>query len=60
MEEWGWVKMQLHTRYGAKLSAALGPGRSDDKSVRVLNRIVTWTEDGLEYEADQRRAELMH
>ena len=27
--------------------------------MRVLNRIATLAEDGLEYEADQRRAELI-
>ena len=55
----GWMKQQLQTRYDIKLSAVLGPGRNDDKSVRILNRIVTWAEDGLEYEADQRHAELI-
>ena len=39
-----WMKKQLQTRYDAKLSAVLGPGRSDDKSVRILSRIVTWAE----------------
>ena len=55
----GWVKEHLMSRYNIKLSAALGPGRNDDKSVRILNRIVTWTDEGLEYEADQRHAELI-
>ena len=54
-----WMKEQLMTRYNIKLSAVLGPERNDDKSVRILNRIVTWTEDALEYEADQRHAELI-
>jgi len=34
----------------------VGPGRNDDKSVRILNRIVTWHQDGIKYEADQRHA----
>ena len=28
-------------------------------AVRILNRIVTGTENGLEYEADQRHAEIL-
>eukprot|EP00969_Alexandrium_andersonii_P328790 14528385-Alexandrium_andersonii.AAC.1 len=27
--------------------------------MRVLNRIVTWTDEGIWYEADQRHAELI-
>ena len=54
-----WMKQQLQTRYDIKLSAVLGPGRSDDKSVRILNRIATRTEEGIEYEADQRHAEMI-
>ena len=29
------------------------------KEVRILNRVVRWTEDGWEYEADQRHGEIM-
>ena len=37
----------------------MGPGKDDDKEGRVLNSIVRWTEDGLEYEADPRQAEKL-
>ena len=37
----------------------LGPGREDDASIRILNRIVEWTAQGISYEADQRHAELI-
>ena len=37
----------------------LGPEGNDDKSIRILNRIVTWKEDGIHYEADQRHAEII-
>ena len=33
--------------------------RGKPGSVRILNRIVTVTKDGLEYEADQRHAEIL-
>ena len=37
----------------------LGPGKQDDKEARVLNRLVRWTNQGLEYEADPRQAEKL-
>ena len=33
--------------------------KSDTKSVRVLNGIISWTPDGIEWEADQRHAEII-
>ena len=36
-----------------------GPGNSDDKEGRVLNRVVRWTDDGVEYEADPGQAEKL-
>ena len=37
----------------------IGPGKDDDKEGRVLNRVVRWIEDGLEYGADPRQAEKL-
>ena len=37
----------------------LGPGEEDMKAIRILNRIVEWTPEGLRYEADQRHAEII-
>ena len=31
----------------------------DDKGVRILNRIVTWDEEGIRYEVDQRHADII-
>ena len=28
----------------------------EDKELRILNRIIRWSDDGLEYEADQRHS----
>ena len=39
--------------------SAFGPDFADEKAVRILNRVVSWTESGIEYEADQRHAELI-
>ena len=35
-----------------------GPDPSDGKHVRILNRNLTWGENCIEHEADQRHAEL--
>ena len=37
----------------------IGPEEGDDKSIRILNRVVEWTEGGIKYEADQRHAEII-
>ena len=39
--------------------AVLGPDAKDDKSVRILNRIVTYSDNEIRYEADQRHAEII-
>ena len=41
-----------------KIKGRLGRGKDDLKEMRVLNRIVRITDDGLLYEADPRHAEL--
>ena len=52
-----WLESELETKYKLREDGRVGPGKSDDKEGRVLNRIVRWTEHGLEYEADPRHAE---
>ena len=52
-----WFKAKLEERYELTEASRLGPGDTDDKEGRVLNRVVRWTPEGLEYEADPRQAE---
>ena len=49
----------MKKRYEVKLRGRLGPGPKDDKSIRILNRILEWTNAGLVYEADQRHCEII-
>ena len=42
-----------------KVRGRLGPGEEDMKAIRILNRIIEWTREGLWYEADQRHAEII-
>ena len=37
----------------------IGPGPEDAKAMRVLNRVLSWTEEGLELEGDQRHADIV-
>ena len=47
----------MESRYELKELARLGPGNSDDNEVKILNRIVRWSANGVEYEADPRQVE---
>ena len=51
-----WKKIQ--ERFECKRRGRLGPGKGDLKEMRILNRIVCWTEEGIEYEGDQRHVEI--
>ena len=42
-----------------KEASRLGPRKADDKEGRILNRIVRWTESGLEHEGDPRHVEKL-
>ena len=45
--------------YDIKVRGVLGPDPNDDKEIRILNRILTWSADGLHYECDPRHAEII-
>ena len=50
---------QLEAKYELKKGGRLGPGASDCKELTVLNRVLRWTDEGIEYEADPRQAEKL-
>jgi len=54
-----WFKKMLEEKYELVESARMGPGLEDDKAARILNRVVRWTPEGIEYEADPRQAEQL-
>ena len=37
----------------------MGGGKDDDKEVTILGRIVRWTPEGIEYEADPKHAQVI-
>ena len=44
-----WFESELEAKYKSRKGGRIGPGKDDDKEGRFLNRVVRWTEDGLEY-----------
>ena len=54
-----WFENQLEVVYELSKGGRLGPGPGDDKEGLILNRVVRWTENGLEYEADPRQVEKL-
>ena len=57
--ELDWFRERISDKFEVKFRARLGPGGKDDTSVRLLNRVIEWTPQGIRYEADQRHAELI-
>ena len=45
--------------FDIKLKGRVGQEKDDEKEMRVLNRLITVTEDGLTYEPDPRHVELL-
>eukprot|EP00969_Alexandrium_andersonii_P169793 7506854-Alexandrium_andersonii.AAC.1 len=41
----GWYRKGIQARMSTKMKGRLGPRREDMKEMRVLNRIVTWTDE---------------
>ena len=58
-DELDWFENEMKAKYELTVGGRLGPGAKDDKEVSVLNRIVRWTDSGIEYEADPRQAEKL-
>lgn len=54
-----WVEGVLAESFDIKVRGRLGTGCPGDNEIRILNRIVRITEQGLEYEADPRHVDLI-
>ena len=57
--ELDWFRGELAGRFETKFRGRMGPDGGDTHELRVLNRVVRWDGNGVEYEADQRHAELI-
>ena len=54
-----WFEQEMRKQYELTTQPRLGPGPEDAKEGIILNRIIRWTPEGLEYEADPRQAEKL-
>ena len=48
----------MRSRFEVKCQM-VGGGMEEVREARILNRIIRWTREGWEYEADQRHADLI-
>ena len=54
-----WFRQEIAKKFDVKFRGKIGPADSDQKSMRILNRVIEWKSDGIHMEADQRHAELI-
>ena len=54
-----WFRERIRERFEVKFRGMIGPGAKEGKQMIILNRMVTWTNEGSEYKADQRHAEII-
>ena len=57
--ELDWLEAAIGERYEITIQPRMGPGRNDAKEGIILNRVVRWLDDRLEYEADPRQVERL-
>ena len=58
-EQLNWFRRETEKNIEVKFRGRIGPGNEDNESMRILNRVVEWTEEGINYEADQRHAKII-
>ncbi len=54
-----WLEAGMKKHYELTIQPRLGPGENDAKEAVVLNRIIRWTAEGIEMEADPRQTEKL-
>jgi hypothetical protein len=54
-----WFSDKMKERYEIKLRGIFGGGPTDDKVIRILNRIMEWQDEYTSIEGDPRHAEIM-
>ena len=58
-EDLDYFQNGIQGEFEVKVRGRLGSGKNDDKCMRILNRIVRWTDAGLRVEADPRHVEIL-
>ena len=58
-EDLRWIRELMRDWFDIKVRAILGEDPDDDKEVTRLGRIVRWTDNGIEFEADPKHRQLI-
>ena len=58
-EDLWWVKEEMESWFEIMVRAVLGGRRDQDKEVTILGRTVSWTDRGLEHEADPKHRKII-
>ncbi len=58
-EDLDWYEDAMTEHYECTIQPRIGPSSLDAKEAVVLNRVIRWTTDGLEMEADPRQTEKL-
>ena len=54
-----WYEKEIQKFYEVTIQPRVGPGNEDTNDARVLDRILRWESDRIEYEADPRQVEKL-
>ena len=57
--ELGWCEAEVDKHYELTTQRRLGPCPEDASECVIFKRVIRWTQDGLEYEADPRQVEKL-
>ena len=58
-EDLKWIRGLMEEWFDIKMRGVLGPEAKDDKEMVILGRLVKWTEEGIEYQADPKHRKLI-
>ena len=54
-----WLTAEFQKEFKIKMRGILGPDPHDTHEITLLNRVVAWNSEGIQYEADQRHVEIL-
>ena len=58
-EDLAWAEKVMDESFLIKVVGRLGGDPGDQQEIRILNRVLRWTDEGILYEADPRHAEIL-
>jgi hypothetical protein len=58
-EDLRWIKGLMESWFEIKMRGVLGPGEGEVRQITLLGRLITWTSEGIEYEADPKHRQMV-